>query len=519
MKVTRDLGLMGESTFSLWCADGGLIPNGSKIDKTGWDFIVEFPFNSGLSTRELHKSPLECKVQVKATDHKKRKLSITLSNLRRLATAQMPAFFVFIEFDGKDTAQRAFLVHIDNSFISKILKRLRQIEQSNNDESLSKRTMTISYNEDHLLYELNGSGLREGIRTHIGDDLAGYIANKKAHLESTGFEGGGGRMTFTTEGEENLSKLIDVSLGIEKEVEISNIQGVDSRFGISSKVPFIEAVRGRLAMRDVKPFAIGKVRFREDNLSAGISFEIKLYNSAFNALVPEDKVKLRIEGDFFDLQFNPFTGTAVYSYSLGEGVRMTVKKFRDAIKFLHLLSSEQLVAELNFDGIPPLKFLAECSEDEFSYSEELTILNCISKLLSEFNIEDSVDISLEEISNFGPEINGMYELLHSPDRPPFMVNFEFDRDCYDYTKETACIFLYSAPVGNHVLGAICVLTGKAELVGPGKFVLYSSEIVIEKRIVSRKDEIIPDDALASAFEIVESKYRDGYSVVTMMQPS
>lgn len=42
----RDLGLMGESTFSLWCAEVGLIPNGSQIDKTGWDFFVEFPFDS-----------------------------------------------------------------------------------------------------------------------------------------------------------------------------------------------------------------------------------------------------------------------------------------------------------------------------------------------------------------------------------------------------------------------------------------------------------------------------------------
>ena len=36
----RDLGLMGESTFSLLCAEVGLIPNGSQIDKTGWDFFV-----------------------------------------------------------------------------------------------------------------------------------------------------------------------------------------------------------------------------------------------------------------------------------------------------------------------------------------------------------------------------------------------------------------------------------------------------------------------------------------------
>ena len=95
----RDLGLMGESTFSLWCAEVGLIPNGSQIDKTGWDFFVEFPFDSDLSPKKIHKPAFECKVQVKATDKNDRKLSITLSNLRRLITAQMPAFFVFIEFD------------------------------------------------------------------------------------------------------------------------------------------------------------------------------------------------------------------------------------------------------------------------------------------------------------------------------------------------------------------------------------------------------------------------------------
>lgn len=39
----RDLGLMGESTFSLWCAEAGLIPNGSKIDNQGGIFLSSFP--------------------------------------------------------------------------------------------------------------------------------------------------------------------------------------------------------------------------------------------------------------------------------------------------------------------------------------------------------------------------------------------------------------------------------------------------------------------------------------------
>ncbi|WXG58864.1 MAG: hypothetical protein ROD09_09860 [Candidatus Sedimenticola sp. (ex Thyasira tokunagai)] len=263
---------MGESTFSLWCADVGLIPNGSQVDKTGWDFFVEFPFSSEVSTHEIHKSAFECKVQVKATDQNKRRLSITLSNLRRLITAQMPAFFVFIEFDGEDTAQRAFVVHIDNSLISKVLKRLHKLEQSDKDNNFNKRTMTIHYDNSHLLERLNGECLKQCLLTHIGDNIADYIASKKAHLESTGYEGGFGQMTFTTEGEDNLKTLIDVSLGIEKQVDVSKFKGVNTRFGIRSKNTFVDAEGGKLEMPGLKPNADGKIRFREDKLAPGLSF-------------------------------------------------------------------------------------------------------------------------------------------------------------------------------------------------------------------------------------------------------
>lgn len=222
----RDLGSMGENTFSLWCAAAGLITNGSQIDMTGWDFFVEFPFSSKLTTHEIHKSAFECKVQVKATDQNKRKLSIALSNLRRLITAQMPAFFVFIEFDGKNSAQRAFVVHVDESLTSKVLERLHKVEQNESDNKLNKRTMTIHYDESHMLKNLNGECLKQCLLDYIGDSIEFYIDRKKSHLESTGYENGFAQLTFSTDGEENLKTLIDVSLGIKNYVNISKVKGV-----------------------------------------------------------------------------------------------------------------------------------------------------------------------------------------------------------------------------------------------------------------------------------------------------
>lgn len=512
----RDLGLMGESTFSLWCADVGLIPNGSQIDKTGWDFFVEFPFNSGLSPQEIHKSAFECKVQVKATNKNERKLPITLSNLRRLITAQMPAFFVFIEFDGENTAQRAFVVHVDNSLITKVLKRLHEVEQSEKENNFNKRKMTIHYDNGNLLDELNGECLKNCFLSNIGENVAEYIARKKSHLESTGYEDGFAQVTFTTEGEDNLKALVDVSLGIRKEVEISKFKGVDTRFGILSNNPLLNSDGGRLAMPNLKPNAEGKIRFRENKLSAGLTFGAKIYISPFNVMVPDELKKMRVEGEFFDLMFNPYTGAATYSFSFGEGVRMEVKKFRDAIKLLNLLSSsgKKIFAELIFDELPKLEFGVGCKRQEFDFSNECEALDSAVRLISEFDMIDCVDISFDEISRYSTQICQMEKVLNSSPNL-FNVEFGIDGNGYDLNRDTACIFLITAPVGSHIFGIILVLTGDVEEIDDDRYRLIAKDMIVEQQIVSEKDESIPSEDLISAIEAIEQKYDDDFSVVTM----
>lgn len=87
-------------------------------------------------------------------------MSIALSNLRRLATAQMPAFFVFIEFDGEPQPKRAFVVHVDDKLIERTLQRIHKIEQSDGKKDLNKRTLSISYGNDNLLNEASGECLK-----------------------------------------------------------------------------------------------------------------------------------------------------------------------------------------------------------------------------------------------------------------------------------------------------------------------------------------------------------------------
>lgn len=518
--VMRDLGLMGESTFSLWCAEAGLTPNGSQIDKTGWDFFVEFPFDAGLSPQEIHKSAFECKVQVKATDKNDRKLQITLSNLRRLITAQMPAFFVFIEFDKRETAQRAYVVHVDNNLISKVLKRLHEIEQSEKSNNFNKRTMTIHYDDKNLLKFTTGTCLKNCFLNHIGGDASEYIANKKSHLESTGYEDGFAQITFTTEGEENLKSLIDVSIGIGEEVEIAKFRGIDTRFGISSRNPMFDADGGKIAMPNIQPTAEGKIVFREDRLSAGLSFDCKFYTSPFNHIIPDKLKKMRVEGDFFDLKFNPYTGAASYSFSFGEGIRLEIKKYRNAVKLLNLLSSSEkkIVAELRFDGSPKLEFGVGCNNQEFDFTKELKALDSAVQIMSDFDVTELVDISFYEVSQYAEEICQMDGMLKSSPNL-FKVDFGVDGEGYTPEKETACIFFITTPIGSHIFGVILVLTGKVEEIGNDRYRLIPKDVKIEKRIISRRDEPLSNEDLIAAAESVEEQYGSEFSVVTMFDKS
>lgn len=513
----RDLGMMGESTFSLWCAESGLIANGSKIDKTGWDFFVEFPFNFNADVNEIHKSAIECKVQIKATDGNKGKIAISLSNLRRLATVPMPSFFVFLEFDGKSTAQRAYIVHVDNNLISKVLKRLHEIEQREFESKFNQRTITIHYNDSHIMSELDGETLRNQFLSYIGNDMTKYIDNKKKHLESTGYENSYAKINFTAVGEQNVRKLIDMSLGLEECVEITHFKGVKARFGIESRSPFCEGVEGRLEMPGLQAYTLGKIRFKEDRLSAGYSFPAKLYISPFNSMIPNNLVKARIEGDFFDLKFYPFTGETESSFSFGEGLRLEIHQFRGALRLLKDLCTpgKLLCAEMLFENFPHIDFNVECHGLEFPFSKELKALDLACSILSYFNVTDDVDASLVEISSVSESICQFDYLINCSEKN-FKVEFNVEDKTYNPLKKTACICLISTQIGSHSFGVLFVITGEVIInTEKNKYELYSTARNIEKKICSQRDCPINREDILAVIGPIEQRYSKDYQVVIL----
>lgn len=271
----RDLGALGESAFRTLSLQAEFTINKSEMDKSGWDFIVEFPQKVSSKSGAMHKAALECRVQVKSTDKKQRKLQITLKNLLRLATSPNPSFFIFLEFDGLHEPQRVFVRHVDQELITQTLKRVHEINQSGEDSKLHKRKMTLKYGEEHLLESISGERLKESFKKYIGDDLADYVESKHKHLAATGFEEGYGTGSFTIVGEENVKKLIKASLGMESGngFDVVNMQISESRFGIEGSLIVNETEGGKISIPNVKSDATGTIVFRKNKLAAGLSFD------------------------------------------------------------------------------------------------------------------------------------------------------------------------------------------------------------------------------------------------------
>ncbi len=504
----RDLGLMGESSFSLWCGQEGLIANGSRIDKTGWDFFVEFPFDSTENVPvDMQGTAIECKVQVKATDKKARKLPILLSNLRRLVTVQMPAFFVFIEFNGKDSAESVYIVHVDNKLISLVLKRIREIEQIKGKNDFNKRTMTIKYDEANKLSEVNGSSLKSAILRHVDGSMEEYISRKRSFLKSTGFENGSLSITFNTASEENLNELIDMSIGLKKEVEVYNVTEIRSRFGIPEKVPVCVNKSAKFSMPDLAPTAFGKLRFRENKLSPGISFKVKLFVSPFNIGVSDRLKRVRVDGDFFDLVFNPYSSKASYSFSLEDGVQLKIDRLHDALKLLKLLSTPEksLIADLEFNDKHRLQFNIVANSNVFNYEHEFNTIENAKLLSSFFEITSSALITMHELNYQSHYINQIATVIQcSPEK--IKLEFSMDGAKHNTDKNYVVLQIFGTWLGNYIVAVIVSLTGTLHAIEGNHYRFYSKSMTFERKFAVEATQGIDHSELVREFELLEEKF-------------
>ena len=118
----RNLPELGQKAVEYWANQVGISANRSAPDLTGWDVILEFPQTTDppagiVLPLDNTPPPIQCLVQVKATDKRRGKVQVKLSNWKRLIQSPLPCFYLVLEFDGQTDCQRAYCVHVGEEYI------------------------------------------------------------------------------------------------------------------------------------------------------------------------------------------------------------------------------------------------------------------------------------------------------------------------------------------------------------------------------------------------------------------
>lgn len=499
---------MGEGIFRMWCANSGLIANPSDIDRTGWDFYLEEDSPLSSISSEIHAPNLEFKVQVKSTDSTNKRVQVKLSNLRRLATAPSPAFFIFIEFDGSPKAQRAYLRHVDKELITKILERSHNNSQAKKPKEENRIHMTISYDESHRMPDLNEAFLKPALLTHTGTDLTKYIQEKKLHLESAGYEEDSFTFKFTTPNLESLSKLIDASLGIQKDVEVINVHGSRKRFNTTEQIPALQSQSAVLSFPDVKPSHEGQITLFHDKLSAGMSLKCEVFSSPMNILSPKKYQKIRIHTQPFDILSNPHTGKSEITVNVDDDTTLEVRVFRKYLKFLQEIFQNPAQKSLHIDltGMPTIRltFTSKPKED-FNFSRPIKTLGYIIDILRNFDIDEDVLISHRSIYDNHNPIAVLHYLLKET-HENFTLKFKAHDSIQPLDGTITIIHFTSARIGNFVFGVFYSLTGTVIPTEEDHTYDHTpTRVKIERKIACAADKDIDGDLLSRELELIKSR--------------
>jgi hypothetical protein len=501
--TSRDIGNMGERHFSAWCSSCGLSANRSEEDKNGWDYVLETPGVEQIGEHDqIDEPPFECKVQIKSTDKQDRHEDIVLDKLWRLVVDPYPGFIVFIEYDGHSEAERVFVKHVDEELIRRVLKRIHEIEQSDKDNRYNHRTIRVSYSDLDLLPKPHGESLRSALMQHVPRGLTSYVVEKTKFVKTVGREEGGFSLHVTVEGQENIERMIEQSVGITTSYEVAKVIGGQVRFGIKKKRPDIDAEGGLLSIQSDHKIE-ATLALRVDKYSPFFCFPVVCRPSPFNSVAPPKMHLIRIYNSFIDLRMYPGANLTKVFISYDGQQESELSTLKDQLSVIsNLAKGRTLLAELRLQDSSKIEFEfgadALTDIDVSAIDQQLELVAISFETVGKCQWSSSVKASLPDLISQAESILTLHDLLSGCD---FLMTSEFEvATAISPDEEVTAIYMLSPRIGSLQLHALLTFSGTCEQISMQRYRLEASP-TIEKLMVHEASSPIEQ---ADIIEIVNS---------------
>jgi hypothetical protein len=451
MKLNSDeLGEKGESRFKELCADAKLTCNPSSRDRTGWDFIVEFPFEdtNEIITFDKRNSALSCHIQLKTILSTTDRISVRLSTAERLAKEPKPTFIYILRVDKNLKFIDSYYFHITGTVLSKILKRLRT--EQNKKTQINKLQISFKISDGHKL-QTTGSALRSELSNSIGNNLHTYIDKKNKVLSTLGFKQHPITLKISSP-HTSKDDIVDAFLGL-KDLKISNFSSFEERFGI--KLATLQKITGEGTMSiEPKADCRCKIIFKSKSINLPVVIEGEIYSAKLPGLeLDELKLLIRTELFNFTLKEGSITRCEIKKFSKDSNL-FTIAEWIQIFSLLHLLSFRDCKYELIPDGMRTLatgSLSTEFANHEKSEIEEiLTVLENAKRILDLLNLTDS-KIKYTSVLESSTEIQNFIIALDDASKlTPLSFKTEVG-EVIETIKNTQMLLVYLVKLGQHYI--------------------------------------------------------------------
>lgn len=291
--TSDELGEAGETLFANLCVRAGFTCNKSNRDRTGWDFVVEFPMAGPDAGALDARLPTACAVQLKSTASAG-PVKLSLSAIERLAKDSRPAFVVVLRLTPEGEPRTGYLIHLLGPALARVLHRLRTAHAQGRFD-LNKLTITFDPVRFGARFSPSPDAFTDALRRACGQDPAAYSREKQRQLDELGYEDGGleAEALFWVESADHLS---DVVLGLQP-LKPDQLRAFDRRFGI--RLPYAGKALDGLEELRIEPPSMGRctVSIRGVGLSPAAVFEAEMF-AGLPALAGEGTWLLVRHADF-----------------------------------------------------------------------------------------------------------------------------------------------------------------------------------------------------------------------------
>lgn len=453
-----NLGKLGEDTFSLWCTQAELVSNRSNDeDATGWDHLVEFPYIETNRPKDSWNAPIECKVQVKSTQRKDRRLSIKSSALKRLIDYSYPAFILFLEFDKKNNLENSFLVHIDKTIIDKVLREIRKNHISKIKKELHKLKISISYSDKHKISDNTGLCFRDKVISFIpNSDINKYQENKNSIIKNSGFDDFNYHVKFNSS-PKNLREHIYQSVirGREK-LEIDNFEISENRFNLPDGD--IVKYRSQSGLLIITPSVIEHctLYFKKSLTSPAIIFKAEVFSLPKISINEDDRLVLRSPAFSIIVIFKNDT---FYNCKI-KFIQDKLSDIQEILKTLKVIQLYMITGEIVFgiDLNGYRQFPSKITQLNINYNI-VSLINPLEIIINHFNLDYNFKTTLDYLSKEYVTILAISKIISNDISN---ITYTNKNICNENILTLEVPFIKYIELDDNIIGVSCIIITKRD---------------------------------------------------------